>query len=131
MGRCSENMQQIYRRTSMPKCDLLSICCIFPELLFLRTPLESCLCNLEKCKKKPLNIASFRTREKLSLNEKNSKRKSFAKVCSTTNSTLATVFRLSTCALIIHPQLHIIISLFNCFPVYLFPCLANNAFHQY
>ena len=59
-------MQQIYRRTSMPKCDfnkvalhsfatllkshfgmgvLLQICCIFSEDLFLRTPLGGCFCN--------------------------------------------------------------------------------------
>ena len=51
--RCSKNMQQIYRRTAMQKCDLgmkvqsnfsmgvlLWICCIFSEHLFLRTPLD-------------------------------------------------------------------------------------------
>ena len=51
--RCSENMQQIYRRTSMPKYDLKSyfsmgvllwICWMFSELLLLRTPLGGCLC---------------------------------------------------------------------------------------
>ena len=60
--RCSENMQQIYRRTLMPKCDfnklakatllksrfgigvLLWICCIFSEHLFSRTPLDGCFC---------------------------------------------------------------------------------------
>ena len=56
--RCSENIQQIYRRTPMPKCDfnkvlglvhwcfgigaLLSVCCIFSEHIFLRTPLDGC-----------------------------------------------------------------------------------------
>ena len=58
--RCSENMQQIYKRTSMQKCDfykvplftllkshfgmgvLLWICCIFSEHLVLRTPLDGC-----------------------------------------------------------------------------------------
>ena len=51
----SENMQQIYRKTSMPKCDFnnvacismdvhLWICCIVSELLFLRRPLGGCLC---------------------------------------------------------------------------------------
>ena len=33
---CSENTQQIYRRTSMPKC------CTLSEHLFLRTSLEGC-----------------------------------------------------------------------------------------
>ena len=51
----SENLQQIYRRTPMPKCDLLKlhfgmgvllqICCIFSEHLFLRTPLDGCFCS--------------------------------------------------------------------------------------
>ena len=55
--RCSENMQQIDRRTPMLKCDfnatllklyfdmgvLLSICCILPKHLFLRTLLNGCL----------------------------------------------------------------------------------------
>ena len=54
--RYSENMQQVYRRIPMPKCDfkatllksrfgtgiLLQICCIFSEHLFLRIPLSSC-----------------------------------------------------------------------------------------
>ena len=56
--RCSENMQPIYRRIRMPKFDfnkaatlleshfgmgvLLSICCIFSEHFFLRTPLNDC-----------------------------------------------------------------------------------------
>ena len=48
--RCSENIQQSYSRTPMPKCDfnkvaksyfgmgvLQQICCIFSEHLFLRT----------------------------------------------------------------------------------------------
>ena len=54
--RCSENIQQISRRTPMPKFAtllhatllkshfgmgvLLEICCIFSEHLFLRTPLR-------------------------------------------------------------------------------------------
>ena len=58
--RCSENMQEIYRRTPMPTCDfnkiaikshcgmgvILKICCIFSECLFLGTPLSGCLCTL-------------------------------------------------------------------------------------
>ena len=53
--RCSENMQQIYRRTPMSKCEfnklhfsmgaLLYIkfaACIFSEHVFLRTPLDGC-----------------------------------------------------------------------------------------
>ena len=54
--RCVENMQEIYRRTPMPKCDfnkkshfgmgvLLQICCIFSEQLILRPPLEGSLCR--------------------------------------------------------------------------------------
>ena len=42
---CSENMQQIYRRTLRPKCDLCEvckICCIFSEHFFQRTPMEGC-----------------------------------------------------------------------------------------
>ena len=35
--RCCENIQQIYRRTPMPKCDFNKI-----ALLFLRTPLDGC-----------------------------------------------------------------------------------------
>ena len=45
MKRCSDNMQQIYRRTLMPHFGmgvLLQICCIFSEHLSLRTPLEDC-----------------------------------------------------------------------------------------
>ena len=60
--RCSENIQQIYRRTPMPKCDfnkvlglvhwcfgigaLLSVCCIFSEHIFLRTPFGRLLLNI-------------------------------------------------------------------------------------
>ena len=47
--RCSENIQQIYRRIPLPKLKLLfgifavlQICCIFSEHLFLGTPLEDC-----------------------------------------------------------------------------------------
>ena len=50
--RCSENMQQIYRRTLMPKATilkslfgmgvLLQISCIFSEHLFLVAPLVGC-----------------------------------------------------------------------------------------
>ena len=53
--RCSENMQQIYRRISMSKCELNKLhfgmgvllyikfaACIFPEHVFLRTPLDGC-----------------------------------------------------------------------------------------
>ena len=54
--RCPENMQQIYRRTSIPKCNfnkvaikshfgmsvLLKVGCIFSEHLFLGTPLGGC-----------------------------------------------------------------------------------------
>ena len=57
--RCSGNMQQIYRRTPMPKCNFnnapkqlywnctsawmfsCKFCCTFSEHLFLRTPLNS------------------------------------------------------------------------------------------
>ena len=59
LKRCSENMQQIYRRTPMSKCGLnkvtlkshfnmgvlLYISCIFLEHLFLRTPLDDCFCS--------------------------------------------------------------------------------------
>ena len=66
--RCSENMQQIYRRTPMPKCDfnkvavakqfyillkslfgmgvLLQICCVFPEHLFVGATLDGCFRKL-------------------------------------------------------------------------------------
>ena len=53
--KCSENMQQIYKKTPMPKCCratllkshfgmgvLLQICCIFSKHLFLGTPLGGC-----------------------------------------------------------------------------------------
>ena len=39
--RCSENMQQIYRRTSMPKCDFNKVA---KQHLFSRTPLKGCFC---------------------------------------------------------------------------------------
>ena len=43
---CSKNMQQIYRRTPMLKCDFNKVakqlCWIFSEHLFLRTPLGGC-----------------------------------------------------------------------------------------
>ena len=55
----SENMHAanfIYRRTPMPKCNLLNshfdmsvflqICCIFSEHLFLMTPLDGCFCRI-------------------------------------------------------------------------------------
>ena len=60
--RCFGNMEQIYRRTPMPKCNfnkscfatllkshipmgaLLQTCCIFSGHHFLRTPLEVCFC---------------------------------------------------------------------------------------
>ena len=45
---CSKNIQQIYRRTPMPKCDFNKVgkqlCWIFSEHLFLRTPLGGCFC---------------------------------------------------------------------------------------
>ena len=51
--RCSENMQQIYKKTLMPKCDFNKvkklICCIFSEHLFIRTPMEGCFCNIQYC----------------------------------------------------------------------------------
>ena len=61
--RCSKNMQQIYSRPPMPKCDLTSkshfdmgvllwICCIFSEHLFHRTPMGGCFFvrhNLHLC----------------------------------------------------------------------------------
>ena len=39
--RCFENVNQIYRRKPMPKCDF----CIFSEHLFVRTPLNGCFCH--------------------------------------------------------------------------------------
>ena len=41
--RCSENMQQIYRRTPMPKCDFNKV--PFSEQFFNRTPLNGCFWN--------------------------------------------------------------------------------------
>ena len=38
---CSENMQQIYRRT------LLQICCIVSEHLFIRMPMDGCFRMLQ------------------------------------------------------------------------------------
>ena len=56
----SENMQQIYRRTSMPKYDFNKVatllkshfgmgvlCCIFSKHFFLRAHLESCFCKCQ------------------------------------------------------------------------------------
>ena len=53
--RCSENMQQIYKRTLILKCDFIEItlrhgcspvnCCIFSEHLFLGIILVGCLWN--------------------------------------------------------------------------------------
>ena len=55
--RYSENMQENDITTSMTKCNfnkvtkhfginvLLKICCIFSEKLFIRTPMEACLCR--------------------------------------------------------------------------------------
>ena len=53
--RCSENMQQIYRRTPMSKCEFNKLhfgmgvplyikfaACIFSEHIFLRIPLDGC-----------------------------------------------------------------------------------------
>ena len=40
--RCSENIQQIYRRTPMPKCDYNKVAKQHLEHLFLRTLLEGC-----------------------------------------------------------------------------------------
>ena len=60
--RCSENMQQFYMRTTMPKCDFNTVAkqltwnrtsawvfswrfvALFSEHLFLRTPLKGCFC---------------------------------------------------------------------------------------
>ena len=53
---CSEDMQQVYRRTPLPKFNfnevatllkshfVLQICCILSENLFLKTPLDGCFC---------------------------------------------------------------------------------------
>ena len=57
---CCENMQQIYRRTPMQKCDFNKVAlhfgmgvgcspvnfCIFSEKLLLRIPLDGCFCRL-------------------------------------------------------------------------------------
>ena len=52
--RCSENMQQVYRRTPMSKCDFNEVVKKIIEITlwrgcfpvnFLRTPLERCLCK--------------------------------------------------------------------------------------
>ena len=57
---CSENMQQIYRRTSMLKCDFnkvakhICICCIFSEHIFSGTLLTRCFYILKP--KKIINI---------------------------------------------------------------------------
>ena len=61
MKRCSDNMQQIYRRTFMLKCCkatllkshfgmgvLLQMCCIFSEHLFLRIPLDGCFWTVKE-----------------------------------------------------------------------------------
>ena len=42
MKRCSENMQQIYRRTPMPKCDFNKVAKQFSEHIFKRTLMEGC-----------------------------------------------------------------------------------------
>ena len=49
---CSENMQQIYRRTLMPKCDFNKVwnqlrhgCSAINLLHILRTPLNGCFCT--------------------------------------------------------------------------------------
>ena len=56
----SKNMQQIYRRTPMPKSDFNKVAkqywnhtlAYFSEHLFLRTPLGGCFCiYLKRCKK--------------------------------------------------------------------------------
>ena len=62
--RCSENIQPIYRRIPMPKCDFNKVdlqlywnhtlvwvfpcefCSIFLENLFIRTSMEGCFCRL-------------------------------------------------------------------------------------
>ena len=55
---CSENMQQIYRRTPIPNCDLNKVAkqLYFSEYLFLRTSAEGCfwlfLKNFEKVSEK-------------------------------------------------------------------------------
>ena len=60
--KCSENMQQIYRRILIPKCDFNNVAlqfywnctttwvffckfwCIFSDDIFIRTPMEGCFC---------------------------------------------------------------------------------------
>ena len=45
--KCFENMQQIYKRTPMPRCNFNKVACwIFSEHLFLRTLLGGCFCLL-------------------------------------------------------------------------------------
>ena len=85
--RCSENMQQIYRRTPMPRCNFnkvalplycnctsawvlsckftayFQICCIFSEHLSLGTPLEAASEIL-----KNLNLSRFLFKTFLGLN---------------------------------------------------------------
>ena len=49
LKRCSENVQQIYRRTPMLKCDFNKIAKqLYWNHTFqnIRTPLESCFCNV-------------------------------------------------------------------------------------
>ena len=66
-------MQQIYKRTHMPKCDfnkvvLLQICCIFSAQLLLRSPLASCfwllIDNRKIINKVKRNRGSFRVNVK-------------------------------------------------------------------
>ena len=67
--RCSENMQQIYRRTPMAKCNfnieialfhgcsaanLLQICCIFAQHLSLKIPLDGCFWYIDLVLSLPL-----------------------------------------------------------------------------
>ena len=59
--RCSETMQQIYRRTSMPKCgfnkigkQLVNLLHIF-RTLFRKTPLAGCFWNFKKEKRRGKN----------------------------------------------------------------------------
>ena len=56
--RCSENMQQIYRRTTMPKCDFSKVSWLWPIILNLSfmgiswcTVLEYGLCTSTEIKK--------------------------------------------------------------------------------
>ena len=73
--RCAENMQRIYRRSSMPKCNfnyfatslishfgmgvLLKIYYIFSEHLLLRTPLEGCFCLVYRLKNVDLERSRY------------------------------------------------------------------------